>query len=112
MFDKNKESKTTCPHCHKNLPNGVLAYYLINKMTDVTQCPHCKTDIKLQKNITKFSYWQSIIVAIIMIYGSFICNKYFELNWLLSLLLPLLAVIVVAAIMYSVLFKKMKFVEA
>ena len=64
MFDKNKESKTTCPHCHKNLPNGVLAYYLINKMTDVTQCPHCKTDIKLQKNITKFSYWQSIIVAI------------------------------------------------
>ncbi len=49
MFDKNKESKTTCPHCHKNLPNGVLAYYLINKMTDVTQCPHCKTDIKLQK---------------------------------------------------------------
>ncbi len=111
MFSKfkNKESKATCPHCHKNLPNSILAHYFFNRLFDVSECPHCGTEIKPDKSLKWFILWQAFLVPFVLLLVNYFAFTYFELTLIQSLSIALLATAIVVVILYSVLYKKMKF---
>ena len=111
MFSKfkNKESKATCPHCNKNLPNSILLHYFFNRFSEVSVCPHCKTEIMPATSHTKFILLQAIIVAVITMFGNRFGYVYLKLNFLQLISIALLTTAITVVILYSILYKKMKF---
>ena len=82
LFCKNKESKTPCPHCHKNLPYKCISYSFWHGAIDELHCPHCNTIIKPEKDVINF--WQGFgisffsVVAAGKLYVKFIDDDYIE----------------------------------